>query len=412
LIDLLINTFFLKQMQMYRFSIAWSRIIPDGGEVNMEGIAYYNNLINELIANGIEPAVTMYHWDLPQYLQDLGGWMSPLMIDHFEYYADTLYRNFGDRVTKWITFNEPFIFCIYGYGQGTHAPSMNITGVGEYLCGHNVLLSHATAYHLYQEKYAADQQGQVGISLHSDSYFSYEGGDTTLAEKAQQFHLGWFADPIFSDAGGYPEIMIQSIGAFSEAEGRSWSRLPEMTEEEKVFIQGTADFFGLNYYTGNYVTQKTEAYDHPSWYNDVNVNLIKDQSWKRGHSNWLFSTPTGFRNVMVWIKNRYNNPILMITENGWSDDGSSLQDDDRIQYVKEHLAAISKAINIDGCNVVNYNYWSIMDNFEWLVGYTERFGLFAVDMESEEKTRIAKKSTEFFKTLTAERSFVYLSNLP
>jgi len=394
-------------MQTYRFSIAWTRIIPDGGEVNAKGIEYYNNLINELIANGIEPVVTMYHWDLPQYLQDLGGWMSPLIIDHFEYYADTLYENFGDRVKTWITFNEPYVFCLFGYGTGTHAPLINASGVGEYLCGHNMLLSHATAYHLYQEKYVEQQQGEVGICLHSAYYYPAESVDQSVAEQVQQFQLGWFADPIFSDAGGYPEIMIQTIGIKSEAEGRSWSRLPEMTEEEKAFVRGTSDFLALNYYTSYYVTPRTEDATFPSHSNDAGAITSVDSSWKQAESKWLYSVPTGLRDLLNYIKDRYDNPIVTISENGWSDDGATLQDDDRIDYIKGHLAAVSNAINIDGCNVDSYFYWSIIDNFEWTSGYLERFGLFAVDMESEEKTRIAKKSAEFFKTLTTERNFAY-----
>jgi len=397
---------FYRQAQFYRFSIAWTRIIPDGGEVNAKGIEYYNNLINELIANGIEPVVTMYHWDLPQYLQDLGGWMSPLIIDHFEYYADTLYKHFGDRVKTWITFNEPYVFCYKGYSSGTKAPLIHASGVGEYLCGHHMLQSHAAAYHLYKNSYFEEQQGEIGISFDIGFYYAANANvDQSVVDKAINFKLGWFAHPIFSEEGGYPEVMVQEIGRKSIKEGRDWSRLPEMSDELKAHIRGTADYLGLNYYTSSYVETSATESDYPGWDKDKQIDESIDESWPKAKSSWLYSVPHGLHDLLNWIRVEYNNPPLFISENGWSDDGE-LEDNGRIQYLKDHLASVSKAID-DGCNVIGYAVWSIIDNFEWLEGYTEHFGIFQVDMESEERTRTPKKSAEFYKKLSADHSFVY-----
>lgn len=158
--------------------------------MNSKGIDYYNRLIDVLLENDIEPMVTMHHFDLPQYIQDLGGFTNPLLVDYFIHYADVLYKNFGDRVKKWITFNEPYNFCYEGYSSGNFPPRVKSSGVGEYLCGHHVLQAHASAYHVYKQKYFDDQQGQIGISL--NSWFIYpkdETVDMSLVEKVQEFKV-------------------------------------------------------------------------------------------------------------------------------------------------------------------------------------------------------------------------------
>lgn len=153
------------QFNQYRFSISWSRVIINGTIINEKGIEYYNNLINELIANSIQPVVTLYHWDIPQYLYQLGGFANPLISQYFEFYANVLFENFGDRVKIWITFNEPLTYCIGEYGDGRIGASVQAPGVGEYLCGHHTLISHANVYHMYKEKFYQKQKGEIGISL-------------------------------------------------------------------------------------------------------------------------------------------------------------------------------------------------------------------------------------------------------
>lgn len=154
-------------LQLYRFSISWTRILPSGfiNHVNEEGVKYYNNLINKLIENGIQPMVTLYHWDLPQSLQDLGGWTNPLIVDWFADYARTAYRLFGDRVKLWITVNEPMMVCQFGYGDSLLAPALSSYGVGNYICFKNILLAHARAWHIYNQEFKKIQNGSTGISI-------------------------------------------------------------------------------------------------------------------------------------------------------------------------------------------------------------------------------------------------------
>jgi len=393
--------------EVYRFSISWSRIVPNGasGRPNQAGIDYYNRLIDGLLAIGIEPLVTIFHWDLPQYLQDLGGWTNPLMVEYFKEYADVLYANFGDRVKNWITFNEPSVFCGEGYGYTTKAPAIESPGVGDYLCVHHVLLSHAAAYHLYKDKYS-QQNGQIGICLNSG--FSYPGDtsvDPSYAEKALEFELGRYSTPIYSEEGGYPQIVIDQIGNKSQAEGRRRSRFPNFTDAQREYVRGTADFLALNYYSSRLVEPRPEVPSFPiNWWSDTQLNSFVDDSWPRAKSEWLYSAPQGLQDLLVWIKNKYNNPTVMITENGWSDDGQ-IEDNDRVTYIKAHLASVSRAISDDSCNVVAYTVWSLTDNFEWKVGYTERFGIHYINFNSEDKERVPKTSALFFKDLMPTKSF-------
>lgn len=350
--------------------------------------------------------VTLFHWDIPRWLQDLGGLTNPIFVDHFRYFADVLFKNFGSRVKTWITMNEPFNFCTIGYGQATWAPSIRSPGVGEYYCGHFMLLAHAAAYHLYKDKYFNDQRGSIGITLDSRFYYAKNASITTKdLHRAQEYRLGWFAHPLFSRAGGYPKIMVDEIGARSKLEGRPFSRLPHMDENTKALVRGSSDFFGLNYYTSRLLTLEKKEYgpdEPPAWFKDSRGIIDIDPNWTCAKSEWLYSVPQGLRHLLNWIKNEYDNPPVLITENGWSDEGE-LEDDGRIAYFKSHLTAISKAINNDGCDVIGYTAWSLLDSFEWNRGYLEKFGLFAVNLTSPKKERSAKKSAKFLKKFIKDR---------
>jgi beta-glucosidase/6-phospho-beta-glucosidase/beta-galactosidase len=184
---------------------------------------------------------------------------------------------------------------------------------------------HAEANNLWQSF-------QVGICLNSGySYKFNEGVEDSIVEKSIEFELGKFSNAIFSKEGGWPQVMIDQIGNKSVREGRPWSRLPKMTEETKKYILGTADFLALNYYTSRLVLPRIEDPNNPvgpNWWSDTNVDGVVDPSWKRGKSDWLYSVPSGLQDLLIWIKNKYENPMVMITENGWSDDGE-LEDNDR-----------------------------------------------------------------------------------
>jgi beta-glucosidase/6-phospho-beta-glucosidase/beta-galactosidase len=279
-------------------------------------------------------------------------------------------------------------------------------GVGEYLCGHHLLLAHASAYHLYQQKFHKTQKGKVGITLDSRYYYPKDPSVTKFdLHRAQNYRLGWFAHPIFSETGGYPPIMVKEIGTRCKHEGRNSSRLPNIDEKTKIFLRGSSDFFGLNYYTSRLLSiDKSEqnASDSPAWFKDAKSVILVDPKWKRGKSEWLYSVPEGLRDLLNWIKDEYKNPPVFITENGWSDEGE-LEDKGRIEYFHSHLSVVSKAIKEDKCNVIGWTSWSLLDSFEWDRGYTEKFGIISVNFSSPHKERTPKKSATFLKEFINKR---------
>lgn len=294
-----------------------------------------------------------------------------------------------------------------GYSTGTSPPLITLRGTGEYLCAHHVLMAHAGAYHVYKNHFKNDQRGMVGITLDSRFYFPKNPTDGDIVDRAMNFELGWFAHPIYSKSGGYPQVMIDEIDERSKREGRPWSRLPKMSNELQKFIHGTADFLGFNYYSSRYAQLNTSDYDphsKPTIYDDARIITSIDPAWKRAKSSWLYAVPQGLHDALVWIKKQYANIPVLITENGWSDDAGQLNDDDRIEYFQSHLMAVALAINVDKCNVIGYTAWSIIDNFEWRKGFSERFGIYYVNITSDNKERVAKKSAGFWRDVIDKRA--------
>ncbi|CAG0888912.1 unnamed protein product [Cyprideis torosa] len=369
----------------YRFSISWARILPEGvGTVNPLGVQWYSNFVDGLLEAGIEPMVTLYHWDLPQALEDLGGWLSDASSDWFLEYADAVFGALGDRAAA--------------------TNSKSNEGEFPYIVAHNVLRSHGKAYRLYEEKYAASQNGQVGITLDVNyGYPDYPGAEDA-AERSIEFKLGWFADPIL--LRDYPASMRLRIDRKSEEQGFSQSRLPYFTEEEKDMISGTADFLGINYYTGAVVGPSDNDINWVSYFADSDTYSYMDDSWFKTGSGWLTLAPFSLRQMMVYVKNRYGDIPVYITENGVSDRAGNLDDMHRVFYYKHYINNILKAIKIDGCNVVGYMAWSLMDNFEWNLGYTEKFGLHYIDFEDPERTRLQKNSAKWYAELIRNNGFV------
>ncbi|XP_020250280.1 beta-glucosidase 12-like [Asparagus officinalis] len=390
----------------YRFSISWSRILPDGkisGGVNQEGIQYYNNVINELMSKGIEPYVTIFHWDFPQSLEDqYGGFLSPLVVEDFREYADICFKSFGDRVKNWITFNEPWTYCHRGYAAGIFAPgrcspweagncSAGDSGREPYIVAHHLILAHASAVKLYRDKYLETQKGKVGITLNTNWFLPYSNAKSNrdAVDRALDFMFGWFMDPLTQ--GDYPFNMRALVG----------DRLPKFTQEQSEMIRGSFDFLGLNYYTTNYANSI-------SLLANVNVSYDGDRhAFQTGEhqgilvgpkaaSDWLFIYPPGIRRLLLYIKNKYNNPNIYITENGVDEANNAmspleqnLKDDMRVDYYRQHLSFVRRAIR-EGVNVKGYFAWSMFDNFEWIDGYTVRFGLYYVDYKT--MTRYPKSS--------------------
>merc|ERR1712038_18472 len=275
----------MKEMGLtsYRFSIGWTRILPEGtGARNPDGIQFYHNLIAELLANDIVPAVTLYHWDLPQALQDQGGWLNASVADWFEEYARVCFEEFGDRVKFWITLNEPKETSLQGHGSGTMAPGLEGLGTLAYIAAHNQIRAHARAYRAYHTDFAADQGGKIGITLNVDwaePRNPDDQADVDASETNLQFNLGWYAHAILKN-GKYPDIMKEKIDAKSSQQGFESSRLPHFTEEESTMIAKSTDFLGMNFYTSNIVYPEESNLDEVSYFNDPDVASIKGPFWK------------------------------------------------------------------------------------------------------------------------------------
>ncbi|CAH1100429.1 unnamed protein product [Psylliodes chrysocephalus] len=401
----------LKEMgaNHYRFSIAWTRILPTGRNdvVNEKGITYYKNLIKALKQNNIEPMVSMFHWDTPQALEDLGGFLNDSIADWYADYARVLYENFGDDVKYWFTFNEPKTYCNGGYGYAYDPPRIASEGLLEYVCAHNLLRAHAKAYRIYDQEFRSKQNGKMSIVLDS-SWFgpaTNSSEDKVAAEQAFHFELGWYANPVHY--GDYPEVMKTRIAARSAAEGRNQSRLPEFTEEEKEQLKDSTDFFAVNTYTGSLVSAIPEPgiTDPPSRYGDMGVNSFQPDEWESTTFGWFKYAPWGMRILLNWIKSTYGDPEIVVTENGYPDYGG-LNDTRRLDYHRDYLSYTRDAMDQDGVKVFAYTAWSLMDNFEWFSGYTQKFGLYAVDFDSENKTRTAKQSALYFRQVIKTKCLV------
>ncbi|KAG6457619.1 hypothetical protein O3G_MSEX010370 [Manduca sexta] len=374
-------------LDFYRFSISWSRIMPTSfpDQINQAGVDYYNNLINEMLKYNIEPMVTLYHWDLPQKLQELGGWANPHIVDWYGDYARTMFQLFGDRVKYWITINEPYQVCYQGYGDVLKAPRLNLKGIGEYMCGKNILLAHARAYHIYDEEFRPSQGGIIFISYSAQWYEPDTEKRYRCCRRSQPVH--------------------EKVAAKSAAQGFARSRLVELSPEEVEYIRGTSDIFGLNHYV-SFLVYRNESvygsYDIPSFSDDLEVGLYQKNEWLIGESDFTKVVPWGFYNLLTKIREDYNNPTIFITENGFASRGG-LNDDDRITYYRLYLDAMLDAI-AEGSDIRAYTTWSLMDNYEWMYGYTERFGLYEINYNDPERPRTPRKSAFMYKEILRSRT--------
>ncbi|KAL0901709.1 hypothetical protein ABMA27_006894 [Loxostege sticticalis] len=395
-------------VDIYRFSISWPRILPTGltNQINPLGIQYYSNLIDELLKRDIIPMVTIYHWDLPQKLQDIGGWTNAHIVDYYTDYANILFKNFGSRVKYWVTFNEPMQTCLEGYGGTYRAPALNRHGIAEYLCTHNLLKAHASVFHLFNETYRPVFGGQIGMSIDSNwaEPKTNSPRDREAAELYLKTHMGWYAHPVYSSEGNYPPELIKLVDEKSRQQNYTRSRLPKFSPEEVAYIRGTADFFGLNHYTTYLLSMAdSEVGAIPSHENDVGIVRVQDPKWpSKSSSSWLKVVPFGFRRLLKYITKTYNNVPIIVTENGYAD-FSGVDDSARVSYYSHYLNALLHAIHEDRSNVKGYFAWSLMDNFEWDDGYVSRFGLYLVDFKSPNKTRTAKHSAKLYSSVVSTR---------
>ncbi|XVF87696.1 hypothetical protein PTKIN_Ptkin18bG0141300 [Pterospermum kingtungense] len=398
----------------YRFSISWARILPKGrfGKVNSAGIKFYNKLIDALLLKGITPFVTLTHIDLPQELEDrYGSWLSPHSQEDFAYFADICFKNFGDRVKYWVTFNEPNFEVDFGYRTGIFPPSRcsrpygNCTNgdseVEPFIAAHNIILSHAAAVHIYRTKYKAKQGGSIGIVLHCIWYepISNSTADKLAAERAQAFSINWFLDPIVF--GRYPLEMQNILG----------STLPVFSATELENLKNGLDFIGVNHYTSYYVQDCMFSKCEPGTGTSKTEGFWKRSSQKNGipigepTELSLNSYPPGMEKIVTYLKERFHNIPMIITENGLGEQSKAteelLHDVKRMEYMAGYLDALSTAIR-KGADVRGYFAWSLLDNFEWNFGYTARYGLYHVDFKTLKRT--PKSSATWYKKFISENS--------
>ncbi|XP_012218638.1 myrosinase 1-like [Linepithema humile] len=394
----------LKDMEVdfYRFSVSWTRILPTGypNVINQDGINYYKNLINELLANNIEPFITLYHWDHPEYLDKMGGWTNSLMVEWISNYARVVFKELGPKVKYFTTINEPADVC-QGVATDKVAPGKNLGSPGKYLCMHNILKAHAKIYHIYQTEFRKQQKGQVGIVISCPGAFPKTPNDTAAVDAIFQFVCGWVAHPIFSKTGDYPEIIKAHIADNSKLDGYPASLLPTFSPKWVQYIKGSADFFGLNHYTSKLV-ETVPRVEGERWYDYSGVKQTIDPSWPKSAADWLRVVPDGLRQVINLISKQYDRPPIFVMENGFADECCT-SDSSRISYLRSYMKAMLSAIYEDGCNVKSYTAWSLLDNFEWADGYKVRFGLVNVDFTNPNRTRTPKLSMNWYKTVIKTR---------
>ena len=359
----------------YRFSVSWPRVIPAGrGAVNPPGLDFYDRLVDALLAAGIQPFLTLYHWDLPQALQDRGGWGARDTCGYFADYADRLARRLGDRVRHWATFNEPWVVAFVGHQYGWHAPGLQDEALTLQVA-HHLLVAHGLAT---QALRAADARLQVGIVLNTrpvEPATDLEQ-DRALADQYWQRNEGWFLDPLLR--AEYPPAAWEDYG----------DRRPAVQPGDMSLIAQPLDWLGVNYYSRG-VAQEGQLLD------PVPGSDYTDMGWEI-HAPAL-------RRLLVRLKRDYPVPPLYITENGAafpdqvSPDGR-VHDPRRIAYLRDHLIQARLAI-ADGVDLRGYFVWSLLDNFEWAHGYAKRFGLIYVDYATQQ--RIVKDSGEWYARVIA-----------
>ncbi len=370
-------------LKAYRFSISWPRIFPEGvGEVNRKGLDFYSRLVDKLLAHGIEPFVTLYHWDLPQALQDKGGWPSRDTAYAFARYAETVASELGDRVSFWITHNEPFVAAIIGHFTGEHAPGLQ-DPVAAFSAAHHLLLSHGLAVQAIRA--AASRKPEVGIvlNLHPVHPASPSEEDRLAARRLDGVINRMFLDPVLK--GKYPEDMLELFGFL----------LPEIRPGDMETISVPIDFIGINYYTRSVARFDPE-------FPLIQVSQVHPEG--NEYSQMWEIYPPGIYEIVVRVWKDYNPPSIFLTENGVPvPDGVDFdgrgRDERRIRYLRNHLIHLHRAIS-EGAPVRGYFVWSLLDNFEWAYGYSMRFGLVYVDYPTQK--RIIKDSGRWYAQVIKE----------
>ncbi len=363
-------------LQAYRFSISWSRVIPEGtGRVNQPGLDFYARLVDSLLEHGIAPSVTLHHWDLPAKLEDLGGWTHRDSAGWFADYAHLMFRTLGDRVPQWTTINEPWVIVDQGYVAGNHAPGRRDLAAAA-AASLNLLHAHALAVDVYRSKW----RRQIGlvVNLAPIHAASESTADQQAADRFDAYLNRQFLDPV---------LLGQVPSQLSEVYGPAW---PEMNGHDLAAICRPLDFLGINYYLRWVVRDDPAA-------GPLRASIVEPRGAAATATGWEVY-PRGLVEVLTWVRNRYGALPLYVTENGAAFDdqvgaNGAVDDPQRIEYLRRHLMAARQAID-GGINLKGYFVWSLLDNFEWAYGYAKRFGIVHVDYETQRRT--PKSSARFY----------------
>lgn len=351
----------MKQMDIkaYRFSLSWPRIMPTGrGEVNPLGLDFYDRLVDSLLSLGIEPYITLYHWDLPQSLQDIGGWVNRDVCGYFADFTAVAMRRLGDRVKNWITINEPWVVAAFGNITGDHAPGLRDLKVGAQVA-HHLLVAHGMSTQAIR---SMSSDANVGISLYlqpAEPETPDNPASVAFADALWQRDSAWFLDPLFKAC--YPASALKNLGGDA----------PTVHPNDFALISQRMDFLGVNYYTRSVMTSRGEK-----------LHVAGAEHTEMG---WEVA-PGALHRMLVKMKNDYHLPPIYITENGCAvpdqlTPEGHVHDTRRIKYLHDHLVELRKAMR-EGVKVNGYFVWSLMDNFEWAYGFSKRFGLIYVDYET------------------------------
>ncbi|XP_051505984.1 beta-klotho [Myxocyprinus asiaticus] len=365
-------------VKFYAFSLSWPRLFPDGNATakpNEAGVRHYRRLIGKLKELHVEPVVTLFHWDLPQVLQErFGGWLNQNMVGIFADYATFCFKTFGGEVRYWLTMHNPFLLAIQGYGTGAYAPGVTGDRADPFIAAHNLIRAHAKVWHIYDKHFRHHQHGKISITFGSHWVKPAHGQATPanveLCQKSMEAVIGWFAEPIHG-SGDYPaSLKVSNRGV-----------IPEFTPEERVWVRGTADFFSLAF-------------------GSETLRVV------RGLARFGQNVTLDLRSVLVWIQQAYRDPQVLVAESGWFSDASvGVEDTVAIYLIKTFIIQVLQAVSIDSVNVFGYTAWSLVDGFEWNQGYSKRRGLFYIDFSRPQCHRLPKTTAHFYRQVVKDNGF-------
>lgn len=373
-------------LSAYRFSTAWSRVFPQGrGKLNRKGLDFYETLVDALLAAGIRPALTLYHWDLPQALQEAGGWTNRDTASWFADYAECMYTHLGDRVKLWMTLNEPWVSAFAGHFQGVHAPGLRDFGTAVQ-AAHVLLRAHALAVGVFRELGPHDASVGIVLNLHPVYPWSDGVSDQEAVRRCDGHVNRWFLEPVLR--GAYPQDMLDLYARHRVA--------PRGHPGDAEAMAGhPVDFVGVNYYFPMRVYESDAG-------GLLGYEQGRLERCRRTEMDWEVH-PDGLGDLLLRLKSDYGDPVIYVTENGAACRDQALekgqvQDDDRIEYLDGHLRAARRAIE-RGVKLRGYFVWSLLDNFEWSFGYSKRFGITHVEYTTQARTW--KKSANWFQRVAA-----------